>query len=490
MRTSLSAAVLTASLVLTLPALAQEHALPRYEMAPTGDRFFGVHAPSVPGHLDLHAGAVLDYAHKPFVLRETATGDVVSSYVDHQLLLHTGVTFALWNRLALSAALPVALSQGGDDPRYLGVTQSSPDKAAAGDLRTSARFALVGEHDSTFQVGVGAHLWLPTGSNRLLMSDGTVRAMPYLALGGRLGPEGRAIWNVFGGPELRPSRDLLGAELGTMIRGGAGAAYQVGPRRDVQLGGELNGYVVPREPSSRTTGIELLLSAKLRFLDDFEAGLAAGPGLVGGVGAPSFRGLLGLAYTPRLPESRDRDSTARADVPPPAPAPAPPLDSDGDGVADDIDACPSEKGDPDGPRPGCPAAPPPPPPEPVATAPTDAPAAPPEKPKIEDRVMFALDSADIDANGQAAIARVAKAMASRPDARVVIQGHTDDTGTVEYNQALSERRSHAVRDALLRAGVSESRMETQGLGPSQPFDTSGKPEARAQNRRVDFRVVD
>ncbi len=301
MRTSLSAAALTASLVLTLPALAQEHALPRYEMAPTGDRFFGVHAPSVPGHLDLHAGAVLDYAHNPFVLRETATGDIVSSYVDHQLLLHTGVTFALWNRLALSAALPVALSQGGDDPRYLGVTQSSPDKAAAGDLRTSARFALVGGHDSAFQVGVGAHLWLPTGSSRLLMSDGTVRAMPYLALGGRLGPEGRAIWNVFGGPELRPSRDLLGAELGTMIRGGAGAAYQVGPRRDVQLGGELNGYVVPREPSSRTTGIELLLSAKLRFLDDFEAGLAAGPGLVGGVGAPSFRGLLGLAYTPRLP---------------------------------------------------------------------------------------------------------------------------------------------------------------------------------------------
>lgn len=469
---SLGAAL--SSLAVSVSARAQEHALPRYEPAPIGDRFFGVHSPYVPGHLDLHAGAVLDYAKDPFVFRTTEGGDVTTKYVDHQLLLRPGVTFALWDRLALSASMPFALSQGGDDPKYLGVAQRSPTGAALADLRVGARAALLGQHDSPLQLGVGAHVWLPTGAGDQAMSDGTVRAMPYLAIGGRPDERARFVWTVFGGPELRPSSTVLGSEQGSMLRGGAGVGYALGEQRDFQLGAEVNGWAVLREVSSKTTGLELLFSAKLRVLDDFEGGLGIGPGLVGGVGAPSFRGLLSVAYTPRLTDTRTKhEPVAATPPPPPAEPPAPVANAPASPPPAAEPPAPEEKAAP--------------PPEPPTSAETSAVAA--AKKEIEDqRVRFAVDSAALDGTAQGTIQRVAKILAANRSARVVVQGHCDETGSVEHNQELSERRAAAVTDALLRAGVSKDRLETRGFGTSQPIEHAPTPDARARNRRVDFHV--
>lgn len=457
-----------ASTALSLSARAQEHALPRYEPAPVGDRFFGVNSPAVPGHLKLHGGAILDYAKDTFVFRDDATGDIASRYVGHQLLLHAGVTLALWNRLAFSANMPFALSQGGDSPKYLGVTQRSPDKAAVGDLRLGTRVAIVGRHDSAFQLGVGAHLWLPTGAASQTMSDGTVRGMPYLAVGGRPGSAGRFLWNVSAGPEIRATRSVLGSEQGTMLRGGVGAAYLLGKKRGVQLGAELAGYVVAREVSSRTSGLELLFSGKLRIVDDLEAGLGVGPGLTSGVGVPSIRGLLSLAYTPRLDESRDAPpKPVEPAPPPPAPAPAPPP------------PVVEQKPEP----------PPPPPPAPVTTTPTKSDAEVAKEQIEAQRILFALNSSTLDGNGRAVIQRVAKTLAANPSAHVVVQGHSDDTGSVEHNQALSERRAQSVETALQQAGIPKTRLESRGFGPSQPAGETQLAEERAKNRRVDFQVV-
>ena len=128
--------------------------------------------------------------------------------------------------------------------------------------------------------------------------------------------------------------------------------------------------------------------------------------------------------------------------------------------------------------------PPPPAPPPAAASPT-------VKKQIEDqRITFAIDSADIDPAGRGTIQRVAKILAANPSAHVVVQGHSDDAGPLEYNQQLSERRARAVQDALMQAGVSKDRLETRGFGPAQPIEDSQKPEARAKNRRVDFHVAD
>jgi outer membrane protein OmpA-like peptidoglycan-associated protein len=68
-------------------------------------------------------------------------------------------------------------------------------------------------------------------------------------------------------------------------------------------------------------------------------------------------------------------------------------------------------------------------------------------------------------------------------------GHTDSTGTEAYNQALSERRARAVADYLVARGVQPVRMATRGFGEAQPIASNETPEGRAQNRRVEIKIV-
>jgi OOP family OmpA-OmpF porin len=71
---------------------------------------------------------------------------------------------------------------------------------------------------------------------------------------------------------------------------------------------------------------------------------------------------------------------------------------------------------------------------------------------------------------------------------VEVQAHTDATGPDAYNQSLSERRARAVRDYLVRGGVSGGRLTIQGFGASQPLADNSTRDGRAQNRRVELIV--
>ena len=72
-----------------------------------------------------------------------------------------------------------------------------------------------------------------------------------------------------------PLRRCTDRAKGDLFRAGAAAGYELGARGTVQLGAELFGHFVLAEASSRTSGLELLAGAKWRFVDDFQAGLAA-----------------------------------------------------------------------------------------------------------------------------------------------------------------------------------------------------------------------
>jgi outer membrane protein OmpA-like peptidoglycan-associated protein len=73
-----------------------------------------------------------------------------------------------------------------------------------------------------------------------------------------------------------------------------------------------------------------------------------------------------------------------------------------------------------------------------------------------------------------------------PDLKFSIEGHTDNQGSKEINQPLSEQRSNAVKAWLTGKGVSAARLKTKGWGDTQAIDTNGTPEGRANNRRVEF----
>jgi len=81
---------------------------------------------------------------------------------------------------------------------------------------------------------------------------------------------------------------------------------------------------------------------------------------------------------------------------------------------------------------------------------------------------------------------VAQIMRDNPYLKLAIAGHTDNAGTDEKNQSLSEHRAQAVLDYLLQRGLSKDRISSAGYGCTKPIADNGTPEGRAKNRRVEF----
>ena len=98
-------------------------------------------------------------------------------------------------------------------------------------------------------------------------------------------------------------------------------------------------------------------------------------------------------------------------------------------------------------------------------------------------VYFDYDSYDISADAKQTIAADAQALNSRPNMKVKIEGHCDERGSTEYNLALGDKRASAVKDALVAAGVSASRIVTTTLGKEQPQCTESNEACWQRNRR-------
>jgi outer membrane protein OmpA-like peptidoglycan-associated protein len=88
------------------------------------------------------------------------------------------------------------------------------------------------------------------------------------------------------------------------------------------------------------------------------------------------------------------------------------------------------------------------------------------------------------------IDKVRERMQQNPGKKLSIEGHSDDLGALDYNQQLSEQRAESAKAALVRAGIPAERIETRGFGPTRPLVQGTSPEARAQNRRVEFVLHD
>ncbi len=130
---------------------------------------------------------------------------------------------------------------------------------------------------------------------------------------------------------------------------------------------------------------------------------------------------------------------------------------------------------------------PPPPPTPVPT-PEET---PPVKKKIVLRgVQFDYDKSDLRPESRPVLDEAASVLRENPEIRVSIEGHTDSRGSEEYNMALSYRRANAVYRYLVAAGVAPERLEVIGYGESRPVASNDTESGRAQNRRVELRVVE
>jgi outer membrane protein OmpA-like peptidoglycan-associated protein len=103
-------------------------------------------------------------------------------------------------------------------------------------------------------------------------------------------------------------------------------------------------------------------------------------------------------------------------------------------------------------------------------------------------VLFDTGKADLKPAARERLAKVAGILIAYPDIRVEIDGHTDSTGSLEFNEQLSQQRADSVRNYLASQGVSSSAITTQGFGPSQPIASNDTAAGRQQNRRVELIV--
>lgn len=107
----------------------------------------------------------------------------------------------------------------------------------------------------------------------------------------------------------------------------------------------------------------------------------------------------------------------------------------------------------------------------------------------DERVLFETGKAEVKADGQVFIDRVANILKTKTKANVAIEGHTDNVGGAALNQQLSERRAAAVRDGLVKQGVAVGRIQVQGFGMTRPVADNGTAEGRQANRRTDLIVL-
>ena len=103
---------------------------------------------------------------------------------------------------------------------------------------------------------------------------------------------------------------------------------------------------------------------------------------------------------------------------------------------------------------------------------------------VGDRVFFDFDRSNIRADQRPVLERQAQWMGRHPQVQVLVEGHTDERGTREYNLALGQRRANATRDALVAGGVNGSRISTISFGKDQPAALGSDESAWAQNRRA------
>lgn len=144
-------------------------------------------------------------------------------------------------------------------------------------------------------------------------------------------------------------------------------------------------------------------------------------------------------------------------------------DRDGDGVLDKDDECPDDAGP--AASNGCP--------EPTAEAIS-------ELNEYSRTVLFDLNKATIRSESEEALKNIAQIMEEYSNTVFHIEGHTDSTGSDQYNLQLSKERAASVRDWLVNNGVPANRLTSEGYGESRPMSSNNTASGRQDNRRVEI----
>jgi OmpA-OmpF porin, OOP family len=324
------------------------------------------------------------------------------------------------------------------------------------------------------------------------------RTMGHVVVGGEVG--------VLARESIRVGDQIVGSEAVY----GVALALKGAIRPELSFRG-----AVPFEEGD--PGYAELLAGLRANVGPVEVFALGGPGFFNAIGTPEWRGVVGLAFaregSDAKPAEEAKPAPARGPPPPPPPpvdpcAPGqahtpeqcPALDDDGDGIANGRDACPRERGIPE--TKGCPAkdqdgdgvA------DHLDKCPSEAGAADnggcprvvveERKVELREQVLFELGKAEIRPESGSLLDEIANVMKEHPEiTQVLVEGHTDATGSPAVNNRLSQARADAVVNALVERGVEKARLAAKGFGSSRPIQSNDTLEGRDANRRVEISIT-
>lgn len=499
---------------------------------------------------EAEAHLIVDYAHRPLVLLDD-NGDRLGAVVKSQTTANLLLALGFGGGFDIGIAMPVILSQPAGAQTIPGYDATDAG-VAPGDLRVIPRIQLFTTRAAPGENGIGLSImvdtFVPLGDEASFQGAG-FRVGPRLAFdaivsGIRLAANVGYLW--------RERAEVESATVGQSVGWSAGADIPLASTLSVvgDIGGRLN--VGEHGVRRAESPLELLLGFKLRQ-NSFFGTFGGGAGIVNGIGTPDFRGFLGLGYaapmTPPPPPPECTADTVAMDCPaPPAPScsgnavmtsvaacsesgdcriattttpcgadeycdeaaaaclpvpecrldtdceiPAPVCTNDilqtfacrciGGSCACDATATPCGDnicGEVDG-RAAC-VEPPPPPPVTINVETRQI--------VITESVFFATGSDRIEERSYAILNHVARVMTENPNISLVrVEGHTDSVGSRSNNVRLSQRRAASVVRYLTEQGIAPGRLTSEGFGPNRPIADNGNEAGRAQNRRVEFHIV-
>lgn len=109
--------------------------------------------------------------------------------------------------------------------------------------------------------------------------------------------------------------------------------------------------------------------------------------------------------------------------------------------------------------------------------------------EFNSEILFGFDRSDLTTDAKNKLDDLATILKKHPDTDIEIQGHTDNKGSDEYNQGLSERRASSVAAYLRDRNVSPSRLTIKGFGENAPEYDNDTANGQTQNRRVEFLIT-
>jgi large repetitive protein len=490
-----------------------------FEAAPGPHNYVVTNHPAVLPHLVPSAWLLLSYAHDPLVFRD-ADGNEVQKIVEHQVNAELAAALGLFDRFEIGIVAPGLFVNGpGFDGN--GLTEFT-----TGDLRVSAKALLTPWND-----GVVASFRLQSDLIPIAQLNQNAGA-----LAGETIPNVTPAFSVgFNSTHFR-----LGIDLGFLVRApraiddltvgsqftyGAGAEITILPQT-LLLTADMGGRISPQFLGSSQDEFPMEVNGALKFFTGpIVLMIGAGTGLIPDYGAPDVRAFGAVGFYQR---DDDRDDDGIKDVDDKCPdVPedkdnwededgCPDPDNDNDGILDgqdqcpevpedidrwqDQDGCPEDDNDGDGildEADDCPNDPE------VKNGFEDEDGCPDEDGKkklvvvkrerieINDKIFFAYDSDRILPRSYELLDNVAAVINEHTEIPAIfIEGHTDSDGRDDYNLDLSDRRAKSVRSYLLDKGVKDERLKAQGFGEQRPIADNATEDGKAQNRRVEFRIVE